>query len=153
MDQRLTPNFWLSELMVSDYAIRFSIPNVPPPPVLVNMRKTLAPGLQRARGVLNCPMLISSAYRSPALNKAVGGSPKSQHMEGLAADFTAPGFGSPIKVCRKLLEELDTVNFDQLIQEGRWVHVSFAEPGVPPRGEVLTAQFGPGGATYRQGLA
>lgn len=153
MDQRLTPNFWLSELMVSDYAIRFGIPNVPPAQALEHLRKTLAPGLQRVRGVLNVPMLISSGYRSPALNKAIGGAPSSQHMEGLAADFVAPGFGSPLKVCRKLLDEIDAVNFDQLLAEGRWVHISFAAPGVPPRGEVMTAHFVGGRATYTPGLS
>lgn len=152
MDQRITPNFWLSELMVSDYAVRFCIPNVPPTAALANLRNMLAPGLQRVRGVLNAPMMVSSGYRSPALNKAVGGAPNSKHMEGLAADFIAPSFGSPLKICRKLIDEIDTANFDQLIQEGRWTHISFAPPGVPPRGEVLTAQFVPGGVKYRQGL-
>ena len=153
MDQRITPNFWLSELMMSQYAVRYGIANVPSTLALVNLRQILAPGLQRVRGVLNAAMLISSAFRSPELNKAIGGASNSQHMDGLAADFTAPGFGSPIKVCRKIIEEAELIGFQQIIAEGRWVHIGFPPAGEAPKFEVLTAHFGAGGVAYSRGLS
>lgn len=153
MDERLTPSFWLSELMVSDTAVRLGIPNVPRALELANMRNILAPGLQRIRDLLGKPVLVSSGYRSPALNKAIGGSATSQHCDGLAADFTCPSFGTPLRICQELQRESSLINFDQLIQEGRWVHVGFAPAGKPPRGQVLTAHFSGGKATYSQGLA
>ena len=50
----------------------------------------------------NKPVLISSGYRSPKLNKAIGGSSTSAHMSGLAADFSCPGFGTPLAICKEL---------------------------------------------------
>jgi hypothetical protein len=148
-DERLTPSFWLSEFFKSDTALRKGIDNTPTPEALANIRTLLGPGMQRIREFLGAPVSISSGYRSPALNKAVGGSQTSQHSKGQAADFTAPSAGDPLKICRKLLEHRDEIGFDQLIYEGTWVHVSFSQV---PRGQVLTAKFGPGGTTYSAGL-
>lgn len=148
-DQRIAPNFWLSEVLASDTAARRGISNTPGPAALRNILQALGPGLQRVRDRLGVPLLISSGYRSQALNAAIGGARNSQHMEGLAADFTAPSFGRPIDIVRFLAGSTG-VGFDQLIQEGAWVHVSFAATG-QPRGEVMTAHFGPGGTTYTVG--
>jgi hypothetical protein len=91
--------------------------------------------LEAVRVRLGCaPVLISSGYRSPAVNAAVGGSRNSQHMTGQAADFTAPRFGSPAEVVAALVDS--GVEYDQLILEfGRWVHISFADQ---PRHQALT---------------
>jgi hypothetical protein len=72
-------------------------------------------------------------------------------MHGLAADFTCPEFGSPYDVCVALEQELAYIGaVDQLIQEGRWVHIGFSDT---PRYEILTAHFdGSGHATYTKGL-
>lgn len=146
-DERLTPSFHLSELLASDTAERKRLDNRPDAAALGNIRNHLAPGLQQIRDLLGQPMIIASGYRSPAVNKAVGGSRSSQHMQGLAADFIAPKFGTPLQVCRAIVAS--KVQFDQLIYEGTWVHVSFA---AKPRRSVLTAKFGPGGAVYSEGL-
>lgn len=149
-DERVTPSFWLSEFLKSETAMRKRIDNTPSAAHMVNIRTVLAPGMQRVREVLGAPVHISSGYRSHHLNMAVGGSVRSQHSLGLAADFTAPSFGDPLKVCNKLIEHRQEINFDQLIYEfGDWVHISFSPQ---PRGMVLTAQHTPVGTVYSAGL-
>lgn len=149
---KLSQHFTLAELTGSDYAVRHGIDNVPDGAILDNL-STLAQGLERVRALLVAPMFISSGYRCPELNAALKGARRSAHLRGLAADFVAPGFGSPLAICRRLEAEAAYLNFDQLIQEGRWVHIAFPEISESPRLEVLTAHFGPGGTTYTKGLA
>lgn len=146
-DERLTKNFNLSEFVVSQTAIRKGIKNEPNASDLANIRNHLAPGLQKVRDLLGFPMVISSAFRSPMVNAAVGGSRTSQHMVGLAADFTAPQFGTPLEICRAIVKA--GIDFDQLIFEGTWVHISF---NAKPRRSVLTAHFDHGGVRYTPGL-
>lgn len=149
-EERITPSFYLSEFFVSDKAARLGLDNTPKAMHMANLRNLLAPGMQRTRELLGAPIIISSGYRSPAVNDAVGGSNKSQHCLGLAADFTAPSFGNPMAICRKVLDHRAEINFDQLILEfGRWVHISFSPT---PRGMVLTAKHTPVGTVYSPGL-
>lgn len=143
---QLTKNFSLWELCRSDYAIRKGLNNNPDPDTIERL-KFLASGLQEVRDLLKVPMLITSGYRSPKVNSAVGGSITSQHMKGEAADFVAPGFGTARDICEALVKS--PIKFDQLIEEGDWVHVSFTET---PRRSVLTARFPNGKAVYSQGL-
>jgi hypothetical protein len=150
-DERLQTSFWLSEFIRSDTATRKGIENIPSEDALNNIRIVLAPGMQRVRNVLQVPVNISSGYRSAALNATVGGAKNSQHLLGQAADFTAPEFGSPLAIVKKLALYANFLQFDQLIQEGDWVHISFAS-GVP-RLQILTAHFGEGGTTYTEGVA
>ena len=83
--------------------------------------------------------------------KAACGAASSQHCDGHAADFVAPAFGSPRKVCGELVARMTSLKFDQLICEGGWVHISFAPR---PRNEVLTAHFAVDGrVSYTRGLA
>jgi len=150
MSERLTQSFTLDEFLGSQTAIRRGIPNTPDAASLATIRQVLAPGMQRVRDLLDVPIFITSGYRSPVLNRAVGGSRTSQHVSGNAADFQAPGFGTPLEVCRFLLDNQALIGFDQLIEEGTWVHISFVSGA--PRGQVLTAYFENGGVRYEQGL-
>lgn len=144
------PSFFLSEFYRSQTATRKRIDNTPTPEAMENVRRLLAPGMQRIRELLGAPVSISSGYRSAALNREIGGAVRSQHSQGLAADFTAPGFGRPLAICRKLIDHRELIGFDQLIMEGgAWVHVSFT---AKPRGQVLTATFTAHGAVYQPGL-
>lgn len=154
IDEKVVPSFWLSEFLHSETAARRAIDNTPGPAELANIRAVLAPGLQRIRETLGCPVFISSGYRCPALNRAIGGAKNSAHMAGLAADFVSPGYGPPKAIAKYLIERAPEIGFDQLILEGSpgWVHVGFPAPGQRPRREVLTATFSAFGVSYSAGL-
>ena len=142
----LSEHFTLEELTFSATAQRKQIDNKPPAEVLENMKR-LAAGLEEVRAALgNKPMRINSGYRSPKLNRAVGGARLSAHMAGYAADFVCPDFGSPLKIVKALAAT--GIQFDKLIQEGTWVHISFAPEA---RRQMLTAHFGPNGTSYTAG--
>lgn len=142
----LSQNFTLEELTHSDLAVRKGIKNDPDPDTLENL-KTLASTLEQVREVLGTPILINSGYRCPKLNAAVGGSMTSAHVQGLAADFISPKFGTPREICLAVLKS--GIPFDQIIQEGTWVHLS-VDPRM--RKQALTAHFANGKATYTQGI-
>jgi zinc D-Ala-D-Ala carboxypeptidase len=148
---RLTDHFTLEELTQSETAARRRIDNTPSSTIVENLTRT-AQTLEQVRTLLGArPVQVSSGYRSPALNAAVGGAASSAHMTGLAADFICPGFGSPLEICRKIAAS--NITFDQLIQEGTWVHIGLAPAGQKPRLQILTANFGPSATTYANGLA
>lgn len=151
IDEHVAPNFWLSELLASDTAERLGLENTPDAQAMYNLRTMLGPGLQRVRDLLGLPVTVTSGYRGAALNRAVGGSASSQHMQGLAADFRCPAFGTPRVVAERCMQHAFSLRYDQLIWEGSWVHISFT-PG-RPRSQVLTAKFNGGRATYTPGLA
>ena len=151
---QITEHFTLAELCHSDTAVRLGIDNTPGQLARDNL-VTLAYGLEAIRAALGGhPLHISSAYRCPELNRAVGSTAKnSAHLIGLAADFTCPGFGTPRQVAEHLAGLVDSLCFDQLIEEaGRWVHVGYAGYACTPRKEILTARFSNGMATYTKGL-
>ena len=112
--------------------------------MVANLRATAAQ-MEEVRRLLGDHVIsVTSGYRCPELNRAVGGSRISAHLTGHAVDFNCYGFGEPLAVCRAIAEA--SVAFDQLIEEGTWVHLSF-EPRL--RRQVLTKR--PGGG-YGLGL-
>lgn len=123
MTTRLSPNFTLEELTISQTASRLGLDNTPPPEVLEHLKAT-ALRLEAVRDFLKRPILISSGYRSQKVNAAVGGVANSAHCQGWAVDFIAPGFGDPFHVCQAIAAS--KIEFDQCIQEGTWTHLSFA---------------------------
>ncbi|NUX55909.1 D-Ala-D-Ala carboxypeptidase family metallohydrolase [Paraburkholderia youngii] len=148
---RLTDHFTLEELTQSETAARRRIDNTPSTAIVEHLTRT-AHTLEQVRTLLGShPVLVSSGYRSPALNAVVGGAANSAHMTGLAADFICPGFGTPLEICRKVAAS--GIVFDQLIQEGTWVHIGLARVGQKSRQQALTANFGAGGTTYTSGIA
>lgn len=149
MDDLVTRSFTLGEFIVSDTAARLDIDNAPPAQVEATLRNVLIPAMQCVRDLLAVPVIIKSGFRCLALNRALRSADSSQHVNGHAADFIAPAFGSPRKVAELLVAQMARVRFDQLILEGGWVHVSFAPR---PRNQVLTAHFRGGGVSYTQGL-
>jgi zinc D-Ala-D-Ala carboxypeptidase len=145
----LTPHFSLEELIASQEAARGGIDNTPTAAVLEELQKT-AESMERVRAILgDRGIIISSGYRSPALNAAIPNSSKtSAHMWGGACDFICPAYGSPLRICRELVNHADALQFDQLIMEWSWVHFGRAADGTPPRKQVLTLD----GKGYRNGL-
>lgn len=148
MANYLSPHFLLDEFTVSQEAARRGIDNTPTAEAMQNLPK-LAQLMEAVRIHLGVPITISSGFRSKALNDAIGGAPGSQHLTGQAADFIAPGFGSPLTICCHLVDQA-SVDYDQLIQEGRWVHISWSPK---PRRQVLTAHFVGGRVHYTPGIA
>lgn len=139
---RLSPHFTLAEFVRSDTADRLGDANRPTPAHLANLRVTAA-GFEVVRDILGGPILITSGYRNPRVNRAVRGTPTSDHPQGWAGDFRHPR--RPLLECAQLLADAHAarrIRFDQLIYEvGRCVHVSF-NPRM--RGQVLTQRGGPG---------
>jgi hypothetical protein len=151
-DQRLSPNFWLSEFTDSDEATRHGINNEPPSSAVLNLKR-VAVMLEQVRACLgHKPIIISSGYRCPALNVLVKGSKNSAHMQGLAADFRCPDFGTPREICTVIADS--HIAFDQLIFEGGWVHMGLAASVGSTRREILTAVFRAGQEPqYLKGIA
>lgn len=143
---QLSENFSLAELVASQVATRKGIVNAPAPAIVANLTH-LAALLEQVRALVGAPIAISSGYRSPALNKAVGGAANSAHVLGLAADI------STTKLTPKALALLirqSNIAFDQLIYEGTWVHIALSASA--PRRQVLTAKFAGGGVSYVAGI-
>lgn len=144
----LSPHFTLAEFTRSDTAKAKGIDNQPGAVHLANLT-ALARTLEQVRKLLGSPIIITSGYRSPALNKAVDGSDTSSHSHGLAADFHCPGYGNDLQVCDAIVRA--GIRFDQIIYEqsargNTWVHLGI---GDKMRGEVLSWRSGRG---YRHGL-
>ena len=85
---------------------------------LVKLDEKLIDKLQMLRDKLGKPIMVHSGYRTPAYNTKVGGSPKSQHMEGTAADISIAGI-TP----KKLAEYAETMGFDGIGIYATFVHV------------------------------
>lgn len=143
---KLSDHFTLEELTFSQTAGRKNIDNKPSLEKVAHLTR-LAYCMEQVRALLGGPIRITSGYRSPALNAAIGGSKTSAHMNGYAADFVCPSFGSPLEIA--LTIAASSIKFDQCIQEGTWVHISF-DPAM--RREVLTAHFHQGEAYYTEGV-
>lgn len=134
---QLTPHFFLEEFTISQTAARKNISNVPGPDALSNLQR-LAETLEKVRSILgDNPILISSGYRSPKLNKAIGGVSDSLHIHGLAVDFTCPYFGTARDICEELKDNMIKLKIDQLILEyDTWVHLGLNVS--EPRHQALT---------------
>jgi hypothetical protein len=116
---KLTEHFSLEELTRTDHR---SLDNSPDPVALANLHR-LAAFLEQVREVLgNKVVVINSAYRSAAVNDAVGSKDTSQHRLGCAADIRVPGM-TPDAVVRAVMAS--GLAYDQLIKEfDSWTHIS-----------------------------
>jgi zinc D-Ala-D-Ala carboxypeptidase len=150
---QLSKNFSLGELCKSEVAIRRNIDNTPSEKVKNNLQILVDNVLQPLRDKFG-PMTVTSGYRSPAVNTAVGGSPYSDHCLGMAADIEIVG------VDNKVLAEYirDNMKFTQLILEfytdgvpdSGWVHVSYDEKDL--KCNVLRAVKENGKTIYHKGI-
>jgi zinc D-Ala-D-Ala carboxypeptidase len=130
--QKLSAHFTLHELLASQTATRKGITEqFDPPPEIIDNLKHLAVNLLEKLRVINDnkPLILSSGYRCPRLNKAIGGAKNSQHMLGMAADVD---FGSE-KDNKAFFTKIKNSNieFDQLLNEFNfsWVHISLKKEG------------------------
>lgn len=138
--------FSLEEFIVSQTATRRGIDNTPDNRVVDELRRLVHYILDPLRDITKSPITVSSGYRSPELNKAIGGSSTSQHCFGQAADINCPVIG-PERLFN--LIKNSKLPFDQLINEyDSWVHVSYSERN---RREVLVAKRVNGKTVYLPG--
>src|SRR5438552_3183529 len=87
---KLSEHFSLEEFTLSSKALSMGIENTPTPEHLKNLRH-LAERMEAVRALFDKPIEITSGYRNPIVNAAVGGVPKSAHALGHAADFHVDG--------------------------------------------------------------
>ena len=135
---RVSKNFLLSEFTNSSTAKRLGIDNEPTKKHLRNLQRTVDFLLQPLRDAVG-PIRISSGYRNPSLNRAIGGSRSSQHCKGEALDLQFWEMG---QMNNKVIYDwiLDSgIEFDQMINEFdfSWIHVSLVKKG--NRMQVLEA--------------
>lgn len=118
-------HFTLEELTRSTTASLRGIDNTPPTEAIECLEQLVDNILDPLREAWGKPIHVNSGYRSPRLNKEVGGSPSSQHMKGQAADITT---GNPTDN-RRLYHLLTTLHLpvDQAINERdfSWIHLSY----------------------------
>tara|TARA_R110002012_G_scaffold12560_5_gene55755 strand:- start:75 stop:542 length:468 start_codon:yes stop_codon:yes gene_type:complete len=122
---RLSKNFVLSEIIRSNTAKRLNIDNEPSKKHLENIQRLITNLIQPMRDELG-PIRITSGYRNPNLNRAIGGSSKSQHCKGEALDLQ---FWKDGQMCNKEIFDWiieSGLEFDQMINEFdySWIHLS-----------------------------
>jgi hypothetical protein len=163
----LSEHFTQEEACLSSTAQRLGIANVPGDAEITNMHRA-AQGMEQVRLLMMQPIHVDSWFRCEALEKVitqkdyvrwcgVHGQQVNDaswtmyfnhkgHPKGYAVDFVCPQFGSPLEIVHAI--QKSAIKFDQLIQEGDWVHISF-DPQM--RMQIMTATFTDGTPNYTQG--
>ena len=122
--------FTINELTRSATAKKLGIDNTPTPAVRANLEALVVNCLDPVRTIYGRPIIVTSGYRCPELNAAVGGVANSQHTTGNAADLQPASGGSLDGIFRAAVQFGD---FDQMILEevggSRWIHLSWRETG------------------------
>jgi zinc D-Ala-D-Ala carboxypeptidase len=132
--------FTLEELTSSSTASRYNINNQPDEKAIYNLNCLCNLVLDPLRVSINKPIKINSGYRSPQLNKMVGGSLASQHCYGKAADMIISGV--PAQKLFDYIIKNPEITFDQVILEfNRWVHISYDPDKLKQRQIKLIASF------------
>jgi zinc D-Ala-D-Ala carboxypeptidase len=129
----LTPHFTFEELTHTDHR---TLDNTPNETEQANIQR-LAEFLEELKTLLGGkPIMVNSAFRSKAVNDAVGSKDTSQHRIGCAADIRVPGM-TPDQVVRAIIAS--DLGFDQVIREfDRWTHVSIPNQATgSPRKQAL----------------
>ena len=133
----LTPHFTLEELTITDHR---ELENTPNETELANLKR-LAEFLETVKTVLGGkPIMVNSAFRSKAVNDAVGSKDTSQHRIGCAADIRVPGI-TPDEVVKAIIAS--GIGYDQVIREfDRWTHISIPNAGAPRKQALIIDKTG-----------
>jgi zinc D-Ala-D-Ala carboxypeptidase len=150
----LTKNFTFEEMTKSETALRFIMGNHPGDTELQNLIILCEEVLQPIRNHYNRGVKVNSGYRHPLVNAKVGGSPRSDHCKGMAADIEIPGIANA-DLAQFIM---DNLNYTQVILEfytpgipdSGWVHVSYNAYDL--KKQVLTARVKDGKTEYLDGL-
>lgn len=144
---QLSAHFNLAEFTRSESAKRHGVSNTPTAEHLENIKLLCEKVLEPLRMWCGHPINISSGYRSKMLNHYIGGTLKSQHIEGKACDIDQDGMAG--KSNKQIFEYIkDNLDFDQLINEHNyaWIHVSYNKG--KNRKQVLNALKDKGRTVY-----
>lgn len=150
----ISKHITLAEATKSQQALRLGISNQPTKDHLENMKALAEHCFEPLRDYFGVPIAVTSFYRSPELNSAIGGSKSSQHCKGEAMDIDADVFGN-LKNSQIFYWLVNNVIFDQLIWEfgtkdqPDWVHVSFRRDG-KNRKQILRAIKDCGTTIYKE---
>jgi GNAT superfamily N-acetyltransferase len=134
--KRLTANFTLQEFEESHTAARLGFDNRIPTSLIGNVER-LAQTMQRIRNHLAHQIVIASGYRCAKLNAAINGAVTSHHRKAAAADWTSPGYGTPIECALAVAPHWESWGIGQLIleyasEDGRgWVHTGILPVKTP----------------------
>lgn len=139
--EQFTKNFSYDELIASSTAKRLGLDNTPTEKEKEKLRELAEYILQPIRDAWKSPVIVNSAFRSEAVNKAVGGVKNSQHRLGEAADITIGGKERNRKLfnfIQKLIQKGD-IYVGQLIDEYNysWIHVSLPRTNGKPNNQIL----------------
>lgn len=143
----LSPHFTLAEMTVSQEAARSGLRNDPDLRQIEALTALCQNVLEPLRARVKRPIVVTSGYRSISINRRIGGTNRSQHCRGEAADIIVPNI-APEDIF-DLIRAMK-LPFDQVIEEfGQWVHVSHSLAG-PQRGNALMAYRAGGNVQYRK---
>ena len=133
----LSPHFTLDELTITDHR---ELENTSNETELANLKR-LAEFLETVKTVLGGkPIMVNSAFRSKAVNDAVGSKDTSQHRIGCAADIRVPGL-TPDEVVKAIIAS--GIGYDQVIREfDRWTHISIPNAGTPRKQALIIDKAG-----------
>ena len=133
-NEMFTPHFSLLEFTESPTARKHGIANVPPAEAVDNLKRLCENTLEPLREALQLPVVITSGFRTKALNDILAhASERSQHMAGQAADFYI-GWGQRLKELSarellikafRLIIQNEAIDYDQLILYPTFIHVSY----------------------------
>jgi hypothetical protein len=151
---QLTANFSLHEMCKSDTAIRMGYDNVPDEEATENLRLLCEKVLQPIRDHYGKGVKVNSGFRSIETNQATGGSSKSDHVRGQAADIEIPSVPNA-ELAQWIMYNLDYTQlilefYTQGIPDSGWVHVSYNPNDL--RKQELTAVKVAGKTQYLEGL-
>jgi zinc D-Ala-D-Ala carboxypeptidase len=150
---KLSKNFSLHEMIKSETAVRYGMDNMPSATEVENLKALVENVLQPVRDRFG-PTHVSSGYRHPLVNAKVGGSVKSDHCQGMAADIEVPGMAN-YDLAKWIEEHLEFTQcilefYTPGIPDSGWVHVSYNPADL--KKQTLTATRKGGRVVYAAGL-
>lgn len=148
---RLSEHFCLDEATFSSIAARNGIDNSCTDSKILSAAMHTASCMEIVKNCMAGKVIhVDSWIRCLELNRLLKSRDTSQHLLGEAVDWICPTFGDPTRIARYLVTIIDVLNWDQLILEHTWIHLSFkSDPSIPPRKSVLSLL---NDGTYSTGL-
>lgn len=138
---KITENFTYAEMVRTDTGLK----NEPNPDHVIHLTRLCVRVLEPIRALLGAPLIVHSGYRCHEVNRDVGGSRNSAHLQGRACDFHPQ---NEILISEQFEKILNSdIPFDRLLLEYKdnrwWIHAEIGLPGQPPRRLGYRGRFDP----------